>query len=733
MTISIWRYSHLSLALVSGLFLVLASITGIILALEPIQNAVQPYDSEELSEITISQTLDALQDEYDEVLSIEVDANQFMLAQVVTKEGDNTTVFIHPKTGELLGEPQPQHPIFQFTTNLHRSLFLKGVGRFFVGLVSFLLCLLAITGLLLLIKRQGGLLKLFSKFKKEYFELRYHVVLGRWFLIPIIIVAATGVYLSLEKFSLLPTTQVVHELPEPETEVDLSVSASSLPIFQEIHWDEVRELTFPFSEFPEDYFELALKDKEVYIHQYTGEILSEQTYPFTFLASQWSFKLHTGQGSIVWSLILLFASGSLLFFIYSGVVMWQRRLKNSKRSLIAFDKDECSHIILVGSETGTTYAFAEALQKGLIQAGKKAFVGEINTYTTYDKAEQFLFLTATYGEGEAPTNARNIEKYLAEVQQPQPVQYAVVGFGSLAYPGYCQFAVDLDQHLQSTPGFSSVLPLHKINNQSFEAFTDWAQKWGTATGVTLRVKAPEQEYATVQQHPFTVAHRTEINEDDTYVLQLLPPKKVQFQSGDLWKFTPEEDRIPRSYSIAKYKDQLLLSIKKHEFGLCSSLLSTLAQEATVEGALHQNSHFHFPKNAHEVICIANGTGIAPFLGMIHENEKKVPLQLYWGGRTKASMNVYADYISEGLEQKRLHHFHLALSREGDTRQYVQDLLERDSETLARQLKEGAVLMICGSVAMQRAVLEVLEGITQNYLRHPLSVFEQQKQLKMDCY
>ncbi len=733
MTISIWRYSHLSLALVSGLFLVLASITGIILALEPIQQAVLPYDSEELSEISISQTLDALQDEYDEVLSIEVDANQFMLAQVVTKEGTNTTVFIHPKTGELLGEPQPQHPIFQFTTNLHRSLFLKGVGRFFVGLVSFLLCLLAITGLLLLIKRQGGFLKLFSKVQKEYFELRYHVVLGRWFLIPIIIVAATGVYLSLEKFSLLPTTQVVHELPEPETEVDLSVSASSLPIFQEIHWDEVRELTFPFSEFPEDYFELALKDKEVYIHQYTGEILSEQTYPFTFLASQWSLKLHTGRGSIVWSLILLFASGSILFFIYSGVVMWQRRLKNSKRSLIAFDKDECSHIILVGSETGTTYAFAEALQKGLIQAGKKAFVGEINTYTTYDKAEQLLFLTATYGEGEAPTNARNIEKYLGEVQQRKPVQYAVVGFGSLAYPGYCQFAVDLDQHLQSTPGFSPVLPLYKINNQSFEAFKDWAQKWGTATGVTLRVKAPEQEYSTAQQHPFTVAHRTEINEDDTYVLQLLPPKKVQFQSGDLWKFTPEEDGIPRSYSIAKYKDQLLLSIKKHEFGLCSSLLSTLAQGATVEGALHQNSHFHFPKNAPEVICIANGTGIAPFLGMIHENEKKIPLQLYWGGRTKASMNVYTAYISEGLEQKRLHHFHLALSREGDTRQYVQDLLERDSETLARQLKEGAVLMICGSVAMQRAVLEMLEGITQNYLRQPLSVFEQRQQLKMDCY
>ena len=329
MTISIWRYSHLVLALSSGLFLILASVTGIVLAFEPMQTATNGYNPVPLNEVRLSETIAALQQEYDEVLSFKVDQDDYILANVVTKEGDNKALYVHPKTAKVLGIPEPQHPIFSFTTNLHRSLFLKSVGRFFVGLVSFLLCLIAVTGLLLIIKRQGGLLKFFNKVQPDYFELRYHVVLGRWFLLPIILIAATGVYLSAEKFSLLPSTRVTHKIMEPEDHVDENIQASDLTIFKEITMDQVRLVSFPFSPFPEDYFELGLQSRELYVHQYTGTILSEQPYPFTYLASRLSLTLHTGQGSVLWSLILLLASSSILFFIYSGFVMWGKRVKNS--------------------------------------------------------------------------------------------------------------------------------------------------------------------------------------------------------------------------------------------------------------------------------------------------------------------------------------------------------------------------------------------------------------------
>jgi sulfite reductase (NADPH) flavoprotein alpha-component len=194
---SLWRYSHFILALVSALFIIVASVTGAILAIEPISEVSQRYAVTNLSDVRLSETLKVLEDNYNEVLEIEVSAEDFVKASVFTKKAINETIYINPITGDKLGEVSSQAPFFSFITNLHRSLFLKSIGRGFVGIVSFLLCFIAITGLFLLAQRQGGFKKWFTKVKEKDFTQRYHVILARWFLVPIIILAVTGVYLSL--------------------------------------------------------------------------------------------------------------------------------------------------------------------------------------------------------------------------------------------------------------------------------------------------------------------------------------------------------------------------------------------------------------------------------------------------------------------------------------------------------------------------------------------------------
>ncbi|RNC89496.1 MAG: oxidoreductase [Allomuricauda sp.] len=733
MTISIWRYSHLILALASGLFLILASVTGIILAFEPIQSASESHQTVDLSKVSVAETIGIFQERYDEVLSLKVDENDFLLAEVVTHQGESKRIFANPQTGEELGIPKPQSKLFQFTTNLHRSLFLKGVGRFFVGLVSFLLCLIAITGLILITKRQGGLFKLFSKVQRDYFEMRYHVIFGRWFLVPIIILAATGVYLSAEKFSLLPSTIVIHDTVEPEARSNFELSPSELPVFKAMQLDEVRSITFPFSEFPEDYFEVALKDRELYIHQYSGDILSDRSYPFTALASRWSMILHTGQGSIIWSIVLLFASGSILFFMYSGFIMWRKRVKSTKVQKALEDKDECSHIILVGSETGNTFKFAQVLEKALIEGGKSVFVSELNAYTTYAKAQHIIVLTATYGEGEAPTNARNFKDLVHQVTPKNQLSFSVVAFGSLLYPDYCRFGVEVDELLAAQERFDALLPLYKINNQSIGAFIDWSKSWGNETGVDLKIKPFEKEKKYPQRKPFEVVHCTEPNEDKTYLLRLKPQKKTKFQSGDLLAYTPEKEGLPRQYSIAKVQEEILLSIKRHEFGVVSKALAELEQGSIIRAAVIKNKEFHYPKYAPEIICISNGTGIAPFLGMISENVNNKPLHLYWGGRRKSSFAIYKEYVDEALNSGKLTRVNYAYSQDAEAKTYVQELLRKDKSEIAKKLNAGAVVMICGSIAMQREVLDVLEQISNVLLNKPLSEFEHQEQLKMDCY
>ncbi|MFD0796958.1 PepSY domain-containing protein [Maribacter chungangensis] len=733
MTISIWRYSHLALAVCSSLFLIVASITGLILSFEPITDATRGYAVEDLSAVKVSRTMSALDEQYEETLELEVDVNDYVLASVITKEGESERIYIHPITGAKLGYPKEKSRLFQWTTNLHRSLFLKGIGRFFVGLISFLLCLITVTGVFLLAKRQGGVSKLFTKVQKDSFEQRYHVVISRWFMLPVLIVAATGVFLSAEKFSILPSGNVTHSKLIIQDDEIPERGRRQLALFETFTLDNVRKLTFPFSEFPEDYFELALTDKELYIHQYTGEILSEVPYPFVTLAARLSLTLHTGQGSVLWSVILLATCVSLLFFMYTGFAMALKRRRTVKATTPELDKDKCEFILLVGSETGTTNYFATLFQNALHKAGKRVYKAELNQFTDYKKAAHIIVFTATYGEGEAPTNARKFREKFTTTQSDQLINYSVVGFGSLVYPDYCKFATEVDTVFRTRSNFTETLPLYKINNQSFAAFTDWSRQWCNTTGIQLTIKAPKETKKTSKKKAFKVVHRTPLNDDNTFLVRLRPEKKVKFQSGDLLSYQPKEDGVPRLYSIAKIQDDILLSIKRHEFGLCSNHLNNLKHDDLVYMGIKRNPNFHFPKKAKEIICISNGTGIAPFLGIVDENKDYIPISLFWGGRNKSAFTAYEETINQYITSGKLAEISIAYSQADDQKRYVQHLIAEQKIALAQKLKSGAAIMICGSIAMQNEVLTILEEIATIELHSSLSDFEHREQLKMDCY
>lgn len=738
MTISIWRYSHLVLAAISSIFLLMASITGVILAVEPISHQTKAYASQELDEISLAIAISGLKENYDEVFSLEVESSGFVKASVLTEDFETLDIYIDPKTGEQLGEVAKRPGIFSFATNLHRSLFLKSTGRFFVGVVSFLLFLITITGMFLLAKRQGGIKKLFSKVQKEYFEMRYHVILSRWLFIPIVILSITGVYLSLEKFELLPETKVEYQNNITSENTQAYESISAIPYFQETFLSEVRKVDFPFSEDPDDYFHIALKDKEIKVNQETGAIVSSAQYPFVKLASQLSWVLHTGEGSVLWSLVLLIASASLIFFMYSGFVMYLKRSKKVGIKSAMPTKDESEFIILVGSETGSTYEFATRLYNALTNIGKKTHLSELNKYSTYAQAKHIVVLTSTYGEGEAPTNAWNFTDFFAEVQQPNNVQYAVVGFGSLEYPDYCQFAIDVDSILATTEEFQRILPLYRINDENFTDFEKWTKKWSDIIEVPLKVDRPYKKRKKLKQLSFEVVERTAVNQDDTFLIKLKPKRWTKFTSGDLLSIFPNDTGNARQYSIAKIGKEILLSVKKHEFGKVSPFLSTLNKGDILKAAIEPNTHFHFPKKTASAVLIANGTGIAPFLGMMHKN-KNTPINLIWGSRTIQSSNIYDGYFNNNSsntkkngEQNPLLKIHKCFSRE-ENKQYVQDLVKQNQDAIVKSLEENGTLMICGSLSMQHDVLNILEKVLKEKSGISLDMLLHRQQLRLDCY
>ena len=77
MTLSVWRDAHLTLAVFSSLFLILASVTGTVLAVDAAQAKIQPYSVTNFADLTVAQTLPILRKKFMEVTEISIDHNKF--------------------------------------------------------------------------------------------------------------------------------------------------------------------------------------------------------------------------------------------------------------------------------------------------------------------------------------------------------------------------------------------------------------------------------------------------------------------------------------------------------------------------------------------------------------------------------------------------------------------------------------------------------------------------------
>jgi len=426
MTISLWRYSHLVLAISSFVFIIIASVTGIILALEPISNAQKGYCVDQFKDLHLGATLEIVKQEYDEVIQLEIDPNHFVLIDAINKEGKSVTGYIDPKTGQFLGERIVKSKLFRVTTNLHRSLFLKSTGRIIIGITSFLLLIIAVTGTILIIKRQLKIQNFFSKVIKDNFSQYWHTVLGRLLLLPIIIITLTGVYLSLYRFDVFPKHKPKQDINYNTLIKTPKRSIGEFKVLIDLPLSEVRSVEFPFSNAVDDFYTIRLANKTYTINQFTGELLNETHQGKVRTLADWSIDYHTGQGSVVWSLVLLSSCISILFFIYSGFQMTFKRRKNRLGIKNKHNKDYSEVIILVGSETGNTFRFAKMLYKAILATGKRVYISNINAYTTYKEAKYLLILTSTYGDGEAPISAKDFKTQFKAVHQKKEMDYAIV-------------------------------------------------------------------------------------------------------------------------------------------------------------------------------------------------------------------------------------------------------------------------------------------------------------------
>lgn len=729
MTLSFWRYLHLVLALFSVAFLIIASLTGIILAVDAMQEKIPSYRVENFGTITLGETLLTLRKTYPEITEVTVDHNQFVTLQGIDQEDNDVNAYIDPRTGKILGKPIKKSDFIKWTTALHRSLFLKETGRFIVGFISFVLVLISISGFVLVIKRQISLRNFFSKVVKEYYLQYYHVVLGRLALIPILIIALSGTYLTLEKFNFFIEKS---DSKEAEIVVSTPISNKSESIFKNTLLADIQKIEFPFSDDPEEYYTVKLQDREIVVNQITGAIVTEKEFAIQTKLSDLSLDLHTGRTNFFWALLLGLASLNILFFIYSGFAMTLKR--RASRIKNKFKANESKFILLVGSENGSSLRFANAILKQLNHQGEKAHIAQMNNYTLYPKAEHLLIFTSTYGLGNAPSNANKFVSVLNKNNQQQKINYSVIGFGSKSYPDFCGYAKQINVLLSEKEWAHQLVDLQTVNDKSAEEFTNWVKLWNQKTGFQLATTPSLYNHIPKGLEKLMVLDKTTVSDTEkTFLLTLRAGIRSKFTSGDLLAIYPNNDNIERLYSVSKNKGNIQLAVKLHTPGLGSEFLYNLAVGDVIKARIINNEAFHFPKKAKKVVLISNGTGIAPFLGMIEQNKKKLEIHLYCGFRQKTEITSYYEkFASEMTKKKRLNNFHIAYSREAD-HHYVMDLIKRDEDFFADLLKNGGIIMICGALKMQFDVENILDAICLEKNNVTLSNYKNKGQILTDCY
>lgn len=732
MTASIWRFAHLMLAILASLVLVVASLTGVVLAIDTANEKTYPYRVANFEEITLDKFLPELRKKYPEISNISVDHNQIVSLEAFDDEGNEIKGYINPNSGEILGKTIEKNELIQWNIALHRSLFLHETGRFIIGFASFLFFLIAISGTILLIKRQNGILKFFSKVHSDSFSQYLHVVTGRIMLIPVLIIALTGTYLFLIRFEILPKEKV------KQTEYIENTSLKKLPlsdfsVFKEIKLAEVSKIEFPFMEDdPEEFFILKLKDRELTLNQLTGQTVSETKYPFTQIVEKLSFDLHTGQINFVWAIVLAIASLNILLFIYSGFAITLKRTKTKVKN--KFKAKDCEFILLVGSENGTTFGFANQIHIQLQANGKKSYLTDMNHFSEFPSAKQLVVFTSTYGLGEAPANASKFEKLVHQFPQKHKISYSVVGFGSKSYADFCEYAKQIDNLLSKQSWTEKSLELYTVNDKSAEEFTKWVSDWANLNTLAIATAPSLYSQKVPKLKKLTVVDRAEITSEEvtTFRINLKPSKLTKFKSGDLLAIYPKNNAVERFYSIGKVNNSIQLIVRLHPNGLGSGFLYQLKKGAEIKARLIKNNHFHFPKKASKVALISNGTGIAPFLGMIDENKNTVETHLYCGFRKENELtNRYSEITKKHLNGGKLKSFHLAFSRQ-ETSQYVMDLIVRDQNFFLELLKNKDVVMICGSLKMQKDVEAVLISICEMNGEN-FEIFKANGQVLADCY
>jgi sulfite reductase (NADPH) flavoprotein alpha-component len=717
------RQIHKLPGLIAGLLVVVLATSGTILSVIPaLDRSIVPPSS--FNQMNVAEMAGRIAKNYPGAEQIKRSPSGKIT--VFYFKNDNAGAdLIDPATGAKVAAYQPSGFV-RWLKLFHRSLLFDNKGRAVAGFGALAMIILSFSGLMMTAKRQGGWKNLFKHVRGTGTQ-RWHVTIGRVAVFGFLFSSLTAIYMSLVTFAYIPDG--VGMGPNFPTDVNggATMNVADMAVLKDVNIADFRSLSFPYAGDPTDVFTLSTAQGTGYIDQATGKMLSYEANSFMKKTYEFIFMLHTGQGLWWLGLILGAAASVIPIMSITGTLMWLRNRRAAPRIKKNISAKHADIVVLVGSESSSTWGFAKTLHDGLTAEGLKVHTAPMNRLKPeYKSAKSMFILTATYGDGEAPVSAKSFMKQLAAVKTTPSFPVAVLGFGDRQFPRFCQFAQDVSAALDAKQ-WKHLLPLDMIDRQSAQEFSRWGREIGAVLGFDLElVHTPalrktnklalisRVDYGAEVQAPTTV-FRFGVPEAARKGLfkRIFGRRLPKFDAGDLVGVLVPGSTVPRFYSLASSAKEgaLEICVRKQAGGLCSGFLHDLAPGDEIEAFIQPNPDFRPASGRAPVILIGAGTGIGPLAGFIRSNNKRRPMHLYFGGRDPKSDFLYEPELRDWLDDKRLGTLNTAFSRV-QNRSYVQNRIVADAEMFRDLIAQGAQILVCGGRSMAQGVLDAIETVLE---------------------
>ncbi|KAF7588493.1 hypothetical protein BBP40_005661 [Aspergillus hancockii] len=335
---------------------------------------------------------------------------------------------------------------------------------------------------------------------------------------------------------------------------------------------------------------------------------------------------------------------------------------------------------------------------------------------------------------------RHVEIRLPEGVSYQPGDYLAVlpvNPKESVHRAMRRFGLARDAHITITTKRQTSLPSNEPVSayEILSAYIELAQPATKRNILSLAEAAQDEETKTELTHLATEVYAKEISAKTVSVLDLLerypsvtlslgsflsmmPPMRVRqysISSSPLSK----PDHVTLTFTVL---DKPALSGQGRHIGVASSYLASLMEDDVLSVSIrHPQAPFRLPENPEQtpIICIAAGTGIAPFRGFIQERalqlakgQKMAPAALFFGARSPE----YDDLYSADLEEweragaVKVYRAYSRMAEKSEGCKYVQHRLWRERERFLELWGQGAKVFVCGSRAVGESVKEMIVKI-----------------------